>query len=182
MRCNVSLIRVLYRSLLVTTLLVCGQNAPAQAGDVGSRFFYGGSVGLAFGDVDYYELAPMVGIQVNRRFSTGLRLLYRHRQDNRYDPSLSTDDYGATIFGRFHLTPRFYLQAEYEYVDYEYVVSGTTTARADFSSWLAGGGVSTPIGPNSHVYATALYNFSYDEPDSPYSDPWTLSVGVGFGF
>ncbi len=148
-----------------------------------SPFFYGGGIGFSSGgDVSYFEIAPMVGMHLDARTSVGVSLLYRNRDDKRINPNLSTNDYGATLFGRYHLTPNLFLEADYEYLDYEYRTGLTTTERSTFSSILAGGGIRTPIGPNASMYVAALYNFSYDQADSPYTDPWNVRFGVGLGF
>ncbi len=144
--------------------------------------FYGGGIGLAFGDVDYFEISPLVGVNVNPQTAVGVSFLYRRRTDDRFSRSLTTNDYGATLFARYKVASPFYLQAEYEYLNYEFVRANLTVDSDDFSSILAGAGVSQPMGQNSSFFATALYNFSYDEPESPYSDPWVIRFGVSVGF
>jgi len=145
------------------------------------NWFYGGGIGLGLGDVDYFEISPLVGYNINPRTSVGLSLLYRYRKDNRIEPSQSTNDYGSTLFGRFFVIPRVYIQAEYEYLSYEDYFK-SSTERTNFGSFLAGGGATMPVGGNASLYLTALYNFSYDKADSPYSDPLVLRFGVGIGF
>ncbi|MBN1379506.1 MAG: hypothetical protein JXA04_09750 [Gammaproteobacteria bacterium] len=150
-----------------------------EAADV----YYGGSIGLTFGDVDYVEISPMVGMHFTPQLSAGVSAMYRWRSDSRYEPELKTEDYGATVFVRLHVSSSAYLQAEYEYLDYEvYIYPGLTTERRQHSSLLAGGGVSQPIGQNTYAYATALYNVDYDEVNSPYADPWVYRVGISVGF
>ncbi|WP_455210246.1 hypothetical protein, partial [Kaarinaea lacus] len=101
------------------------------------KIFYGGGIGLGFGDVEYFEIWPLIGVNLTRELGVGVSFLYRHRKDKRYQQDLTTDDYGATLFGRYRLPGPFYLQAEYEYLDYEYRTSYLTndTKRADFSSF-----------------------------------------------
>ncbi|MGF1642174.1 MAG: hypothetical protein ACFCUJ_00920 [Thiotrichales bacterium] len=171
--------------LTCVALLTSAQAYAAASVSVGSSqspFFFGGGIGASFGDVSYIEVAPMIGMHLDPRMSVGVSFLYRNRSDKRVTPKRSTDDYGTTLFGRYHLTSNFFLEANYEYLDYEFATGPNTTARKDFSSVLGGGGIRTPIGPNASMYASALYNFSYDRADSPYDDPWTVRFGVGFGF
>jgi len=144
--------------------------------------FLGGGLGLNFGDVRYFDVQPMIGVKLTPQFSTGVSLLYRYRKDTRYAQDLKTEDYGGTLFGRYHVIPAVFLQAEYEYLNYEYYRFNLSKSRDDFSSFLAGAGVSQPLGGNSSLYASALYNFSYNNPDSPYDSPWVYRVGVSFGF
>ena len=148
------------------------------------KIFYGGVVGLGFGDVQYLEISPLLGVNLTPQLGVGVQLLYRRRSDTRYYNDLTTNDYGATLFGRYRLPGPFYLQAEYEYLDYEYRVNYTSieTKRDNFSSFMAGGGVSQAVGGNTSIYATVLYNFSYDQADSPYDNPWIIRFGVGVGF
>src|SRR5262249_8408475 len=79
------------------------------------RFFFGGGVGLSFGDVDSLELSRMVGMQVVPGFDVGLQPFYRWVKDTRYSPDIETSDYGASIFARFLVIRSFYLEADYQY-------------------------------------------------------------------
>ena len=178
------------RLLVVAAVAFSASLAPALAqarpahAPLGERMFFGGSIGLGFGDVDYVEISPLVGLHVTERLSTGVSLLYRHRKDSRFQPDLSTNDYGADLFARYRLAGPFFLEADYEYLSYEFVRFDLSTDRTDFSSLLAGGGVYQPFGRNASGYVSVLYNFSYDENDlqSPYDDPWVYRAGVMFGF
>jgi len=152
-----------------------------------SPWFYGGGLALSFGDVEYYEISPLIGYNLNPKTAVGVSFLYRYRKDDRYSRSYSTTDYGTTIFGRFNLTPSLFLQAEYEYLDYEIALLGggstvIRTERDTFDSILAGAGFQKPLGGNASMYFTAMYNFSYDDPGSPYSEPVIIRFGVGVGF
>ncbi len=158
---------------------------PASAGAAGvgvvssnGRVFYGGGVSASFGTVDYVELSPMVGMHLDERTSVGLTLLYRYRNDDRVG---SSDDYGASLFARYRITPAFYLEGDYEYLDHEYRTA-TSSERRQYHSFLAGGGMSTPLGANTAMYMSVLYNFSYEEDDSPYGDPWVVRFGISVGF
>jgi len=146
--------------------------------------FYGGWLGLSFGDVDYIEVAPLVGVNLNPRVGIGASLLYRWRNDNRYGQDLNTTDYGASAFVRGHLTGGLFAQAEYEYIDYEYIQYDLSTDRDSASSVLAGLGFSTAVGRGAGAYILGMYNFSYDENDYyyPYDSPWVIRAGIGVGF
>ena len=149
-----------------------------------SNVFYGGGIGLSFGTIDYIEIAPMVGIQVTDEFSTGINLLYRYRDDSRYSPSLSTNDYGGGVFARYRFLPNLFAQTEYEYLNFEYFDFDGRKTSDSFSSFLVGGGLAQPLGNNVAMTAVVLYNFSYSESDifRPYDSPWIVRVGVMAGF
>ena len=86
------------------------------------------------------------------------------------------------MFTRYSLSPGVFLEADVESLTYEHYVSSTQKESSGFISFLIGGGVRSHLGGNASVYVSALYNLSWDEPDSPYDDPWTIRAGVGFGF
>jgi hypothetical protein len=147
--------------------------------------FYGGGLALGFGDVEYYEIWPLVGVNLTRRLGTGVRFLYRYRKDKRFSGNTySTNDYGATLFARYHVARPFFLQAEYEYLSYEYASSfnPVTTDRDEFDSILAGGGIDQPLGGAASAYVVALYNFNYNDANSPYDTAWTFRFGLAIGF
>lgn len=162
-------------------------SVPAQAQSVSfsaDRWFYGGGIGVGFGDVSYVELSPLVGYRLNERLSVGGSLTYRYREDDRFSPSINTSDYGGSLFGRYTLAAPFFLQAEYEYLDYEVLRSSGATERKQANSVFAGAGFSQPMNGNVSLFATVLYNLtysSYDEP-APYGSPWVIRFGVSAGF
>ena len=154
---------------------------PAKAS---SRIWVGGGIGLAFGTVDYVEVSPLIGYSATEKFSIGGSLIYRYRKDGRYSPSVSTTDYGGSLFGRYQVTRPIFVQAEYEHLNYEYVLPNLSTDRDTYDSVLVGPGFSHSAGGRASVFVLVLYNLTYDSNDlnSPYTDPWVYRVGVGFGF
>ena len=54
------------------------------------KFFYGGGVGLGFGDIRYVEIWPLFGYNFNPQVRGGMTLIYRYRKDDRVDESVST--------------------------------------------------------------------------------------------
>ena len=148
------------------------------------RLWFGGGIGFGFGTVDYVEVAPIVGFSATKKLAVGGGIIYRYRDDGRYPGGLSTNDYGANVFGRYHFLPALFGQVEYEYLSYEFVQFDLTTDRDNFNSVLVGPGFSQRAGKRVSFYATALYNLSYDSDEfpSPYDDEWVFRVGVGVGF
>jgi opacity protein-like surface antigen len=149
-----------------------------------NRFFFGGGVGLAFGEVDYFELSPMIGVRVIPRFDVGFQPFYRWVKDTRYSPDVETSDYGASLFARFRVISSFYVEADYQYTNYEYPTSQTQTTRSSYSGFLAGAGFYQPVGHNVGFNVGVLYDFSYDgnDPFRPYDSPWRVQAGVSVGF
>ena len=155
--------------------------APTSAAS--DPWWAGGGIGLGFGDLTYVSIEPMVGYSVNDRVDVGGRLIYRYRNDDRFEPEISTSDWGASVFGRYLVAQPFFLQAEYEWLSYEIAFTDGSTDRDNYDSLFLGGGISQRMGNRSSFFALALYNVSYDDDEpSPYDDPWVVRVGVGFGF
>jgi hypothetical protein len=149
-----------------------------------NTMFFGGGVGLGFGDVDYVSLEPLVGWRVHPKVALGVSPMYRWTNDSRYPDSVSTTDYGIRAFAQYYPVPTFFGEVEYEYLDYEYVLPTLDTQRTTASNVFVGGGISRPLGGKAALYASALYNLSYDgnDPARAYDSPWLFQVGVAIGF
>ncbi|HEU5179300.1 MAG TPA: hypothetical protein VFW45_00790 [Candidatus Polarisedimenticolia bacterium] len=151
---------------------------------VKDKLFFGGGLGLSFGDVDYVEVAPLIGYRFMPKLDGGMQLFYRWVNDSRYAEDINTDEYGATLFTRYFVLPSIFLEGAYEFINYEFVLPNFDTERDTANSFLAGGGYSAPIGRGAGFYFSALYNFNYDKNDltSPYGDAWRMQAGVTVGF
>ena len=153
---------------------------PAHAAD---KWWVGGGIGLGFGDVTFVTVEPMVGYRAAKRVTIGGGPIFRYRSDDRVSPSLDTTDYGAAIFGRYHVTRPVFVQLEYQYLSYERLFTGGSTDRSGYNSLFGGAGFSQPVGKNVSFFVTAMYNFLYERNEpSPYDEPWVLRAGVGFHF
>jgi opacity protein-like surface antigen len=147
------------------------------------RWFVGGSFGASFGTVDSISVSPLVGFHVTPRFDVGLQLFYRWIDDGRYSPSITTNDYGTTLFARARVVANFFLEADIQFTSYEYP-TGTGTARSNYNTFLAGAGYAFPLGHNASFYVSALYDFRYDANAAyvPYDSPWVIQIGAAVGF
>jgi hypothetical protein len=155
---------------------------PPPAGPA-DRWYYGGGIGASFGDVEYISINPLVGYSFTPKLSAGTSLFYVYRDDSRYDPDVTTNDYGGDLFLRYRITQPVYLQAQYSYWNYEVPTVGGGTFRDSYNGYLAGGGFVQPLGNRAAFYFSALYDFNYaDDEPSPYDNPWVMSAGVTVGF
>jgi hypothetical protein len=157
---------------------------PKQKSWFVSHLFVGGGVGASFGDVDYVEVAPMVGLHVIPRFDVGVQPFYQWTEYS--SPSIETTDYGARLFARVRIWGGLFAEADYEYTNYEYPnVPGTnSTTRGSYDAFLVGGGYFFGFGGRVGMYASALYDLSYDgdDPFRPYDSAIRYAVGVSVGF
>src|SRR5262249_51631732 len=70
--------------------------------------FFGGGIGMGFGDVDYVSVEPLVGWHVHPKIAVGVSPLYRWTNDSRYPDSVSTSDYGIRGFLQYYPVPNFF--------------------------------------------------------------------------
>lgn len=168
-------------ALVAAGTAASAQSPPPARRSVADRIYFGGSVGLSFGDIDYVQIAPQVGVQITPKVSGGVAASFLRRRYS--NPSTSTSDGGFDVYGRYRLVPQAFLQGQYSYTDFEYpLVSGGTT-RDRYSALLAGGGWVQPLGGRASFVGTVLYDLTYsDDEPAPYADPWVVSGGVVFGF
>lgn len=189
------------RSLVFAGLLiVCVSTAFAQGEDnslkgtpISERIVFGGGLGLGFGNTQsYVMLSPSIGYMVTRKFMAGTNITYQY---TRYKASayglpddVNSNNYGFGPFARYMVYGGFFVQAEYEYLNFEYfeyVNNEIVSRRQDYNSFMAGGGLIQPIGDKASFYIIALYNFSYSTPGvnefSPYSSPLVLRAGISLG-
>jgi hypothetical protein len=103
--------------------------------------FVGGNVGFGFGDVDYIDIEPLLGVRLTSRLSTGVSLIYRQTTADYYGNDQTVTDYGGSVFGRVRLIGGFFVEGDYEYLSYEYYTSANNSERSNASSWLAGPGL-----------------------------------------
>jgi len=150
-------------------------------------WFVGGAVGFAFGsETSYAEFSPIFGYRISQKFQLGASLTFRYRKDTRYEPDLSTTDFGGSIVGRYFFFNPLFLQAEVERLGWDYVArtdNGFETINSTYTGLYAGFGFVQQAGKRSAMYMSFLWDFAYrsDEP-SPNTHPWLIRIGFGFTF
>lgn len=168
-------------------VLAQGENPNSLKGVPASqRIVTGGGFGLSFGtNQDFVSVSPVLGYMVNRKFMVGTSVTYRFTNFKIVSPSIKLHDYGVSPFARYTVYKNIFLQAEYEYLNYEFPVDADNTIRKGFNSALAGGGLIQPIGQKAAFFIVALYNFSYKASDalnySPYDSPLVIRAGINVG-
>ncbi len=164
-------------ALILASTVAAGQSPAESPGP-----FFGGSFGLGFGDVSYFEFSPLAGTYLSPRLSAGGSLIYRHRRDERYRKDLVTNDYGGSVFGRYHFSRMLFAHTEIEYLDYEFYDARLEKDSDSAVSVFLGGGFNAPLSERLDFFALTLYNVNHDEEDSPYDYPWIVRIGLGMGF
>jgi hypothetical protein len=163
-----------------------GENNSLKGVPAGERVVSGGGFGLGFSSTrSYISLSPVLAYQITKRLMAGSSVTYRFTQ-LKYTPPIKLHDYGLSPFARFTVYKGFFLQADYEYLNYEFPISQKESTREQFTSFMAGGGIFRPINDKVGFYVMALYNFSYEAPSAsniyyPYASPWVIRFGFNVG-
>lgn len=150
------------------------------------RIVTGGGFGLGFSNIqDFVMVSPTVGYMVTTKLMTGVNITYRYTKYKFVRPSVSLNDYGVSPFVRYMVFRNIFAQAEYEHLNYQFLMGGGEKGRRGYNSFLAGGGFIQPVGSKAAIYFMALYNFSYRTPAageySPYASPWVIRAGINIG-
>ncbi len=147
-----------------------------------SKVYYGGILGLSFGNYFRVNIAPMVGYHYASNASVGIKVAYEYINDSRYTLERTYHNYGASIFTRYRFIPKAYAHAEFAYMSYQYQNDVYKSDRTWVPFLLLGGGYIQPISANASIVAEVLFDVLQDS-NSPYEE-WSpfISIGVSVGF
>ena len=143
----------------------------------GRNVFFGGTIGLSFGSYFRVSVQPMVGYNFSQKFSGGLKLGYEYINDTRSEPTLTWNNYGASVFGRFRFIPQAYLHAEFAYVNYGAKTANFESERIWVPFLYLGAGYYQPLSPRTALFVEVLFDVLQDS-NSPYDD-WQPMISVG---
>jgi hypothetical protein len=171
-------------SLLITTF-----SSPALAQDepktpFKDRIFFGGNLGLQFGNLTYIDVSPLVGYKITDKLHAGIGATYIYYKYKDAYLKYETSIYGGRVFGRYYIMDNLFTHAEYEMLNLE--VPETVTGgnyelvRDNISSVLVGGGYAQEIGANASLVLMLLWNLT-EEQYSPYQNP-IIRIGINAGF
>lgn len=146
------------------------------------KIYFGGSIGLSFGNYTSIRISPLAAYKVQPKLSVGLQIGYEYVRDTRYSETLTSHNYGGSIFSRYRIIPQLYAHAEYALINYEIHTSLSTSERQTVPFLFLGGGYSQRVGPGTWAYVQVLFDVLQNN-DSPYDD-WEpfFSFGVNVGF
>jgi hypothetical protein len=119
----------------------------------------------------------MVGMSLTPRLSAGVKVGYERLKVDLPGDDLTSDNWGASVFGRLKVLPIAYAHVEYAMWRYE-----TFDGHETVPFILVGGGLMKPISRRASLMVEVLYDVLQDD-NSPYDsgEPW-VSFGVGVGF
>jgi len=143
-----------------------------------SRFYFGGNIGLSiYGSSTQISIQPLVGYKITPKASVGIKGDYQYLSDRRRSPTLTSHNYGGSLFSRYRFIPGGFAQAEFALISYDLV-----DRRATVPFLFLGGGYSRPLGNGVWLVVEVLMDVIQD-PDSPY-ESWEprVNVGINAGF
>jgi hypothetical protein len=180
--------------LCANSLIAQDRNQNPEKPAFKDKVFFGGGIGAGFGDYTYISISPIIGYRLAPKLSVGIRLMYQYTTFKYYDyvdqkeETYNGNDFGIGGFATYSLFGPVFLQAEYEHLSYDGLDYYGNEERASFDSFMAGGGISQPMGRKAAFFLAVLYNFSYENFNntnayrSPYDSPWVVRIGVTGGF
>ena len=143
-----------------------------------SKIYYGGTVGMSFGDYTRFSIVPFVGYKLRPK----VHVAGKSVTSTSTVTITMSHNYGGSLFSRLLVSPRLYAHGEFAYFSYKYSSNGIETDRFWVPFLYLGGGLVQPMGRNASAYVEVLFDVLQDD-QSPYED-WEpfISVGVGVGF
>ncbi|MCD4737163.1 MAG: hypothetical protein K8R53_14055 [Bacteroidales bacterium] len=153
-----------------------------KSGSFKDKVYFGGGVGLSFGNYTRIAVYPMIGYNITPKLSGGLELGYEYISDNRYNTKYNTSNYGASLFARYRLVPQLFFHTEYAMYSYELYGFDGKSVREWIPFLFLGAGYVQQIGPRVSVYAMVKFDVLQNS-KSPYNE-WEpfFAVGVSMGF
>ena len=154
------------------------------------RIFFGGNLGLQFGDLTFVDISPLIGYKLTDQLAVGIGgtyIYYRSRTQFLINgqPQIfeyKTNIYGGRLFTRYYFVENLFGHAEYEILNLEvpddFIFNKLT--RTNITSFFIGGGYRQMLGGRAALELMGLYNLT-EEANSPYVNP-VIRIGVVAGF
>ncbi len=144
-----------------------------------SKIYIGGNIGGGWSSNSaYFQLSPIIGYRITPQLDAGTRITYIYSKYKSYGYTYAYNDFGASIFTRYHLFKFLFVQAEFEELSTQYYLVDGTKSRRWVPGLFLGGGRYLHMVP-TFLHVGILYNV-LDTQYSPYSNP-LLRIGVGVG-
>jgi hypothetical protein len=181
---NHSMFNKILFSLSLAVILSFSAFAQEEKPSFGDRLFFGGNVGLQFGNTTYIDVSPIVGYKITEKFHAGIGATYIYFKYKDLYYKYETSIYGGNVFSRYFITENLFAHTAVELLNLEVPaptsVSNDNFKREFITNVFVGGGYAQPIGSNVSLVLMILFNLT-EEQYSPYQNP-VISIGVNAGF
>ena len=159
-----------------------GETKPKST--IWQRVYYGGNVGLQFGNPVSILLSPALGYVPKTEFLKG-RLMYglggtyMYYNLKIYDQNYVSSIYGGRLYVRYMLSNNVYAYMEYENLNAPYYKDDGTATREWVPGFFVGGGYLTRFSNRGGgMMISALYNLAWLPNNLIYTSPWNIRVGI----
>jgi len=149
------------------------------------RSYFGGNLGLQFGNVTLIDVSPLAGVMFTPKFSMGLGATYQYYDDLRFQGSAGSA-YGGRAFARYNVLPNIFAYSEVESINWNaYNPFDDNFQRRWTDAFFIGAGYFAPFGSRGGANFTFLYNLKHSSLQnssrgSYYSEPYLIRVGFVF--
>jgi hypothetical protein len=156
--------------------------AEEETTDEQRKFFFGGNLGLVFGNYTYINISPTVGYRLRPNLATGGGVVFEYVNDRTGFSEYSTAIYGLKLFAQSILFENLILYGETNFLSMEkqyfdaannYPPDGRFLLNVP---WL-GGGYYQKVG-NGGTFFMILFNMNKTT-NSPYP-PYEFRIGINF--
>lgn len=176
-------------AFLFSTTAFCQdeQTEEPKSGFKKENLFFGGNLGLLFGNYTFVNVSPQVGYHLNKSFDVGLgpnfqyvsqKYFYGNGEDYAKQSLLV---YGGNIFARFYPIKQGFIQVqpEYNWISGKYKYYNTS-AGSDYKYKTSAPSLLLGVGANLNgLLISVLYDVVQD-PNSPYSNKPFINFGYAF--
>ncbi|MCL1942337.1 MAG: hypothetical protein FWF54_02125 [Candidatus Azobacteroides sp.] len=149
------------------------------------NLFFGGSLGLQFGDYTLVDISPQVGYAFNQYCAAGVGISYTYQSADFYEYKYTRSYAGFNIFGRFYPIRNIVLsvqpEADYLWGKDKYYSGYEVSADKFVPVLLLGAGIRIPAGNAGGVMMMIQYDVVQND-YSPYGNNIFYTVGYTFGF
>ncbi|MBL1233520.1 MAG: hypothetical protein P1U44_01810 [Vicingaceae bacterium] len=115
----------------------------------------GGNIGATFGDVTYFEIAPVAGYYFTPNIIGGIGANYIYYNDKFIN--FSTNIYGGRVFGQYLVDfAPLVAHVEAEIIN----VEKFNRERFNIYNFYVGGGLRQSLGGNSYLFLMVLWNLN----------------------
>ncbi len=169
--------------MFITGTSVAQDPIPQAKNGFGDRIYFGGDLGLQFGNITFVDISPLVGYRITDQFSVGVGGIYQYINYNFDGFQYETSVYGGRGFSRFNITNEIFLHGEYGMINWETwdrrEINNFELKRITVPFLLAGGGYRYQLGNNVYFSTTLLFDLIQDL-NSPFVNP-VLRGGIIIG-
>lgn len=149
------------------------------------KLFFGGNIGLSFGNFTLVDIAPQVGYAFNQYFSAGAGISFTYANSEYTEYEATRTYLGANLFAYIYPIKYIALSVQpgidYMWASDKYYGGGKFTENKAIPSFVIGGGLRIPTGNVGGMIMMLKYDL-VQNPHSPYGNSIFYSVGYVFSF